>query len=82
MVSALITKLSDPSLGLTAGQISSFTEKLNNALASIQARLNKQAGNQLNGFLNSVQPSLKTGKISATTAATLTSAANQIIAAL
>jgi YVTN family beta-propeller protein len=82
MVSALITELSAPTLGLSSGEISSLTDKLNNVLASIQAGLYKQAINQLSAFINSVQSSAKTGKISATTAATLTSAANQIIAAL
>jgi hypothetical protein len=82
MVSSLITLLSSPSLGLTSGEISSLTDKLNNVLASIQAGLNKQAINQLNAFLSSVQSSLKTGKISASTAATLTAAANAIIAVL
>jgi hypothetical protein len=55
---------------------------LNNALASIQAGLNGQAINQLQAFINSVQSSLKTGKISAQTASTLISAANAIIAVL
>jgi hypothetical protein len=55
---------------------------LNNAQASIQAGLNKQAINQLNAFINSVQSSLKTGKISAQTGKTLIDAANAIIALL
>jgi FIMAH domain len=69
-------------LGLTSGQINSLTDKLNNALASIQAGLNTQAINQLNAFISSVQSSLKTGKISAQTANTLIAAANAIIATL
>jgi len=55
---------------------------LNNAQASIQAGLNKQAINQLNAFINSVQSSLKTGKISTQTGKTLIDAANAIIALL
>jgi probable HAF family extracellular repeat protein len=78
----LITSLSSPTLGLTSGQINSLTDKLNNALASIQAGLNKQAINQLNAFINSVQTDLKNGKISASAAASLTATANQIIALL
>jgi probable HAF family extracellular repeat protein len=81
-VTILKNLLSDPSLGLTMGQINSLTDKLNNALASIQAGLNKQAINQLNAFVNSVQVFLKNGNISASAAATLIAAANAIIAVL
>jgi hypothetical protein len=55
---------------------------LNNALASIQAGLNKQAINQLNAFINSVESSVKTRKMSAQTGNTLIDAANAIIAKL
>ena len=82
LVSNLINLVSDPSLNLTSGQVSNLTDKLNNAQASIQAGLNKQAINQLNAFINSVQSSLKTGKISAQTGKTLIDAANAIIALL
>jgi hypothetical protein len=82
LVTNLINVVSDPSLHLTSGQVSSFTDKLNNALASIQAGLNKQARNQLNAFINSVQSTVKTGKMSAQTGKTLTDAANAIIATL
>jgi YVTN family beta-propeller protein len=82
MVSNLITLLSSPGLGLTSGQISSLTTKLNNVLASIQAGSNKQAINQLNAFISSVQSSFKTGKMSLATANTLIGAANAIIAVL
>ena len=78
----LISQLSNPLLGLTSGQISSLTDKLNNALASIQAGLNKQAINQLSAFITSVQSSVKTGKVSAQTGNTLVTAANAIIAQL
>jgi hypothetical protein len=83
-VTNLIDLISNPNSGLalTAGQINSLTDKLNNALASIQAGLNAQAINQLQAFINSVQSSLKTGKIGAQTASTLISAANAIIAML
>jgi hypothetical protein len=82
LVSNLINLVSDPSLNLTSGQVSNLTDKLNNAQASIQAGLNKQAINQLNAFINSVQSSLKTGKISAQTGNRLIDAANAIIALL
>jgi hypothetical protein len=78
----LISLLSNPLLGLTGGQISSLKDKLNNALASIEAGLNKQAINQLNAFISSIQSSVKTGKISAQTGTTLITAANAIIAQL
>lgn len=78
----LIGTVSNPLLGLTSGQVNSLTDKLNNALASIQAGLNKQAINQLNAFVSSVQTYLKNGKVSTQTATTLTNAANAIIAAL
>ena len=73
-VSNFITRLSDPTLALTSGQISSLTDKLLNALASIEVGANKQATNQLNAFINSVQAWLKTGNISASTANTLIAA--------
>jgi len=69
-------------LGLSSGQISSFTDKLNNAILSIQQGLNGQAINQLNAFINSVQSSVKTGKITPEAGATLISAAQAIIATL
>jgi hypothetical protein len=82
LVTNLMNVVSNPLLGLTSGQVSSLTDKLNNALASIQAGLNKQAINQLNAFINSVQSSVKTGKMSAQSGKTLTDAANAIIATL
>jgi hypothetical protein len=82
MVTNLIHLVNNPLLQLRTGQSSSLTDKLLNALASIQAGLNKQAINQLNAFLSSVQADLKNGKISAQTATTLTNAAIAIIAKL
>ena len=81
-VTILTNKLSDSSLGLTSGQVNSLTDKLNNALASIQAGLYKQAQNQLNAFINSVETSVKTGKMTASAGATLTAAAEAILAAI
>jgi hypothetical protein len=83
-VTNLINLISDPLSGLvlTTGQSSSLTDKLNNALTSIQMGLYKQAINQLTAFINSVQTYLKNGKISAQTATTLTIAANAIITSL
>ena len=82
LVTNLIHLVSNPLLQLTTGQSSSLTDKLLNALASIQAGQNKQAINQLNAFISSVQTYLKNGKMSAQTATTLTNAANAIIAQL
>ena len=81
-VRALITLLSDPSLGLTQGQIKSLTDKLNNVLASIAAGDNAQAINQLAAFINQVVAAVSSGKMSSTTGATLLEAANLIIAML
>ena len=80
----LINLIGDPLSGLvlTTGQINSLTDKLNNALTSIQTGQYKQAINQLQSFIASLQTSLKTGKIDAQTAATLTVAANAIITSL
>jgi len=82
LVNNLINVVSNPLFGLTTGQVGSLTDKLNNALASIQAGLNKQAMNQLKAFINSVQSSVKTGKMSAQTGQTLLDAAKAIIATL
>jgi len=82
LVTNLINVVSNPLLGLTSGQASSLTDKLNNTLASIQAGLNKQAINQLSAFISSVQSSQKTGKMSTQTATTLITAAQAIIALL
>ena len=81
-VASLIGLVSDPTLNLAMGQVNSLTDKLNNALASIQAGLNKQAINQLNTFVSAVQTLRRSGKISAQTEATLVDAANAIIAML
>lgn len=81
-VSNLITLLSDPNLSLSNGQIASLTDKLQNAQDSIQQGLNKQAGNQLASFINSVQSLLRSGKLSAQTAATLIARANAIMEVL
>jgi len=82
LLTNLIHLVSNPLLQLTIGESSSLTDKLLNALASIQAGQNKQAINQLNSFIGSVQTYLKTGKISAQTATTLTNAATTIVAML
>jgi len=81
-VTIFIARLSDPSLALTGGQISSLTDKLVNSLTSIQQGAYKQAINQLNAFINSVQVLLKNGNVSSATATTLIGAANAVIAAL
>ncbi len=78
----LITLVHDPLLHLTAGQTNSLTDKLNNALASIDAGAIKQARNQLNAFISSVQSEVKKGKMSAATGQRLIDAANAILALL
>jgi hypothetical protein len=81
-VTNLTNLVSNPSLGLAVGQVNSLTDKLNNVLASIQAGENKQAINQLNAFINSVESSVKNGKITGATGTVLIDAANAIIALL
>jgi hypothetical protein len=71
--------LSDPALGLTQGQISSLTDKLNNVIASIQDTNYAQAINQLEAFIKEVRAKAKNGSISASVAAMLIAAANAII---
>ena len=82
LVENLIDVVFDPDTGLTVGQINSLSDKLNSALASIDAGLNKQALNQLNSFISAVQVAVKTGKMSSGTGAALIAAAEAIIAAL
>jgi probable HAF family extracellular repeat protein len=81
-IDVFIDKLSDPDLALTGGQINSLTDKLQNALASVEQGANKQANKQLNAFIASVDSWLKTNKVSSATANTLIDAANAIIAVL
>lgn len=78
----LKTMVASPELALSAGQVNSLTDKLNNALVSIQGGQNKEARNQLNAFIASVEASKKIGKMSAQTAATLITAASAISAML
>ena len=80
--SNLLASLADPALALTSGQVSSMSDKLTNAILSIQAGLYKQAINQLSAFIGAVQTQWKNGKLSSATAATLINAANAIIATL
>lgn len=82
MVLNLIAQLSSPSLGLTKGQINNITTKLNNVSVSIQQGQKKQAINQLNALISSVQTDQKTGRMTASTANTLITAANAIFARL
>lgn len=78
----LMNMVASPELALSSGQVNSLTDKLNNALVSIQAGQNKQAINQLKAFINSVESAQKNFKMSAQTAARLIAAANAIIATL
>jgi hypothetical protein len=77
-----IDQLSDPNLALTAGQINSLTDKLVNALASVEQGANKQAINQLIAFINSVESAVKANKMSSETGQILVAAASAIMAAL
>jgi len=79
---ALISLVSDPLLGLSAGQVNSLTDKLSNARASIDAGVNKQAINQLKSFVSAVQTAVKNGKMDPATGTLLTGEANEIIAML
>ena len=83
LIRRLIARLTDPALGLTQGQIGSLTEKLQNALNSLNAGLLDQAINQLKAFINEVEAGqTPRGKfrIDPQTAATLIAAADEIIA--
>jgi hypothetical protein len=82
LVGNLMLVVADPLLGLTTGQVNSLTDKLSGALASLDAGLTKQAGNQLRAFISSVQSSVKTGKMSPGTGAALVDAASAILAVL
>jgi hypothetical protein len=82
LTGTLISLITNPLLGLSNGQIASFTTKLNDVLVSIQTGQNRQAVNQLQAFINAVDSAEKTRKISTQTATTLRDAANQIISLL
>ena len=81
-VTSLLSQVGDPLLQLSQGQVNSFSDKLSNVLASVNAGLNKQAINQLKAFITAVQNEVKKGKLSATTGALLIDEANGIIAQL
>lgn len=78
----LIALVASPELALTVGQVASYSDKLNNVLASIAAGEKKQAINQLGSFINAVESARKNFKISAQAATLLTDAASAIIAVL
>jgi hypothetical protein len=82
LTTTLIGLITNPALALSNGQIASLTDKLNSALASMQAGQTRQAINQLQAFINAVESAQKTRKISTPTAETLIDAAEQIIALL
>ena len=81
-VESLLSMVGDPLLLLTGGQVNSLSDKLSNALASIEAGLNKQAINQLNAFISAVQAEVKKGKMDSGTGALLINEANAVKAAL
>ena len=81
-VGIVIASLSDPSYALSGGQINALTDKLTNALQSIRQGFFKQAINQLNAAIGSIQVAVSNGKMSGATAQALTAAINAIIPTL
>ncbi|HEU5296233.1 MAG TPA: hypothetical protein VFU71_15750 [Burkholderiaceae bacterium] len=81
-VDVVIASLADPAYGLTGGQINALTDKLQNVITSIQMGLFKQAINQLNSALNSIQIAVSGGRMSPATGQALTASINAIIATL
>jgi len=81
-VDVLKAALADPAYGLTPGQMNSLGDKLANAYVSIQQGLFKQATNQLNAFVNSVEVAVANGKMSVVTGSALVASAKAIIATL
>jgi probable HAF family extracellular repeat protein len=79
-VDVVIASLSDPAYGLTGGQINALTDKLKNAITSIQLGLFKQAVNQLNAAISSIQVAVSGGRMSVATGNALTATINAIIA--
>lgn len=82
LVKNLIDVVVDPDTGLTTGQVNSLSDKLNNALASIEAGLSKQAIKQLDAFIAAVATQVKTGKMNTATGQVLVDSATAVIAAL
>ncbi len=78
----LISLLSNPSLGLTAGEVVALSDILRLALVSINAGRNNLATLELNGFIVAVQILQGFHQISASTANTLISGAQAIVALL
>jgi hypothetical protein len=78
----LTTVVASAALTLTAGQVNSLSDKLTNVLASIEAGLDKQAINQLNAFISSVETAGRLGKMSPQAAARLIGDARAIIVML
>jgi hypothetical protein len=81
-VTNLINVLANPSLGLNRPQITSFTAVLRSALRSINAGRNRLAIAQLNAFSAEVWIARRINRISASTANTLITAAQAIVALL
>lgn len=78
----LIGTLADPGYGLSGGQVNALTDKLSNAATSIRMGLNKQATNQLNAAISSIQVAVSGGKMPAATGTALTAAINAVLATL
>ncbi len=81
-VAVKVLSSSLPSYPLSQGQVNSLTDKLASAYVSIQQGFNKRAANQLSAALSNIDSWLRTGKLDATTAATLSATLNAVIAAL
>jgi uncharacterized membrane protein len=78
----LISLLSNPSLGLRAGEVVALSDILHLALVSINAGQNDLATLELNGFIVAVQVLQRLHQISALTASTLITGAQATIALL
>jgi hypothetical protein len=81
-VLTLISQLSDPSLGLSSGEIMMLNGTLQAALASIQRGRTIPARHQLVAFLEQVQALQRVGRLIEQQAVMLITAANSIIASL
>jgi probable HAF family extracellular repeat protein len=81
-VNILLSELTNSSLPLTGGEISSLSSKLNAALASISKQNVNSAQGQLNAFINQIQALVNSARLSSSDAASLIAGAQNIISNL
>jgi hypothetical protein len=81
-ISRLLSLLLSPSLGLSSGEISALSAKLNAALASIQRGHTRSAANQLRAVVHEIRALERSGRLSSANAALLTSEVKDIIDSL